>query len=189
MYIRQASLKDSKAISAYLLLAMEEIVYKFIGEIDHEKAKQFLHHFIELENNQYSYQNCWVVEVNNQIIAAVNLYDGEELVQLRAPIIEYIKTNYNTDFNPENETQAGEYYIDTLGVDPKHQGKGIGAALLQFLINDYVDQQQKILGLLVEEDNLQARKLYLKLGFKPIGYKTLMGKPMQHLQLKRHSNT
>ena len=109
MIIRKAILEDSKWIANYLLLAMEDIVYEFIGEKNNKKAKDFLLYFVERENNQYSYQNCWVVEENNEIIAAVNVYDGGKLNELRKPIAEYINTELSKNFNPEDETQTGEY--------------------------------------------------------------------------------
>lgn len=184
MIIRKATINDSKDIATYLLLAMEDIVYKFIGEENYNKAKEFLLHFIEKENNQYSYQNCYVVEEDNEIVAAVNIYDGAKLHLLREPIAQYVRTHYNKNFNPEDETQKGEFYIDTLGVSPKCQGKGIGSKLLQFLIDEYVTKKHKTLGLLVDEVNPNAKKLYLKLGFKSVGVKTLVGKRLEHLQIK-----
>ncbi|AYN04011.1 MULTISPECIES: GNAT family N-acetyltransferase [unclassified Flavobacterium] len=184
MIIRKATINDSNDIVTYLLLAMEDIVYKFIGKEDYNKAKDFLLHFVEKENNQYSYKNCFVVEDDNEIVAAVNIYDGAKLHLLREPIAQYVRTHYNKNFNPEDETQKGEIYIDTLGVNPKCQGKGIGSKLLQFLIDEYVTKKHKTLGLLVDEGNPNAKKLYLKLGFKPVGVKTLVGKRLEHLQIK-----
>ncbi|OXA97187.1 GNAT family N-acetyltransferase [Flavobacterium oncorhynchi] len=183
MIIRKAVISDSKYIAPILLLAMEDIIYKFICKDDYNSALEFLQHFVETENNQYSYQNCYVAEADNEIIGAVNLYDGADLQKLRNPIIEYVRNNYNPDFDPEDETQAGEYYIDSLGINPKHQGKGIGSAILQFLIDKYVHKNKETLGLLVEEDNPNAKKLYLKLGFKPVGHKTLVKKNLEHLQI------
>ncbi|HUH29338.1 GNAT family N-acetyltransferase [Gelidibacter sp.] len=182
--IRKAKREDSAAIATYLLLAMEDIVCEFIGQKDANKAKDFLIHFIQQEHNQYSYQNCFVAEDNHHIIAAVNIYDGSRLKELRVPISLYIEENFKTEFNPEDETKPGEFYIDSLGVNPNQQGKGIGATILEFLINYYVTQKGHTIGLLVDEENPGAKKLYLKLGFKPVGQKILVGKRMQHLQIK-----
>lgn len=187
MIIRQATISDSKQIASCLLLAMEDIVYHFIGEKNHNKALAFFQHFTERENNQYSYQNCWVAEEEGEIVAAVNLYNGEKLRELREPVIHYVRTLFNSDFNPEDETQSGEYYIDTFAVNQYKQGKGIGTKMLRFIIEKYVIQNHQTLGLLVEEDNLPAKKLYYKLGFKPMGEKTLVGKIMEHLQIKGNS--
>ncbi|MDD2284409.1 MAG: GNAT family N-acetyltransferase [Paludibacter sp.] len=183
MQIRKATINDSNAIATYLLLAMEDIVYKFLSRNNYQQALEFMLYFVRRENNQYSYQNCWIAEEEGKIIAAVDLYDGSRLWELREPVIRYVREHYNKDFNPEDETQPGEYYIDTLGVHPNMQGKGIGSGLLQFLIEEYVIRQKDILGLLVDEENLNAKKLYLRLGFKPVGRKFLAGKPMEHLQI------
>ncbi|MEN0009776.1 GNAT family N-acetyltransferase [Flavobacterium nitrogenifigens] len=184
MNIRKAEKSDSKYIAPILLLAMEDIIYKFIAKENYASAKDFLQYFVESENNQYSYQNCFVAEENNEIIGAVNIYNGADIEALRAPIVEYVRKHHNPEFDPELETRAGEYYIDSLGVNPKHQGKGIGSQLLQFLIDKYVHKNKEVLGLLVEEDNPSAKKLYLKLGFKVVGNKTLVKKNLEHLQIK-----
>lgn len=183
MIIRKATLKDAKAIAAAMLLAMEELVYKFIGEDDPAKAETFLLDLAGMENNQYSYRNCWVVETDGEVVAAAVLYDGAKLAELRAPVAQYIQSKFNKAFDVENETQAGEYYIDCIGVSPGQQGKGIGSKLLQFLIDEYVNKQQQTLGLLVDITNPNAKKLYLKLGFKVVGEKTLAGKRLEHLQI------
>lgn len=184
MIIRKAKISDSKEIAPILLLAMEDIIYKFIKKEDYASAKDFLEYFIGKDNNQYSYQNCFVAEENNEIIGAVNIYNGSDLEGLRNPIIEYVRKNFNPEFDPELETRAGEFYIDSLGVNPKFQGKGIGSKILRFLIDEYITKNNQTLGLLVEEDNPSAKKLYLNLGFKIVGEKTLVGKKLEHLQIR-----
>lgn len=183
MTIRKATIEDSEFIAALLLLAMEEIIYNFIGLKDHKTAYYFLLHFVESEKNQYSYQNCFVAEENDEIAGAVLIYNGGELKVLRQPVLDYVRLNFNPDFDPEDETQRGEFYIDALGVSPKHQGKGIGSQLLLFLIDEFVNKEKETLGLLVEEGNAGAKKLYEKLGFKVVGTQTLVGKKLKHLQM------
>jgi ribosomal protein S18 acetylase RimI-like enzyme len=184
MVIRKATTTDSPIIANYLLLAMEDIVYRFIGEEDHKKARAFLLYFVEKENNQYSYQNCFVAEQADEILGAVNVYDGARLDALRKPVIEYIKTQFSHDVTIVDETQLGEYYIDSIGVNPNQRGKDIGSKLLGYLIDEYVVKNKQTLGLLVDQDNPSAKKLYLKLGFKPCSKKVVVGKRFDHLQLK-----
>jgi ribosomal protein S18 acetylase RimI-like enzyme len=183
-FVRKAKLEDAELIATYLLLAMEEIVYKFIGVEDLEKASAFLLHFVKKEDNQYSYQNCWVVEDELKVVAAINVYDGANLMTLRKPIVEYLSAVFKMDFNYGNETQAGEYYIDSFGVNPNQQGKGFGTKLLKFVIQAYFQEHNRPLGLLVDKDNPIAKSLYFKLGFKIVGVKVLFGKVMEHLQIK-----
>jgi ribosomal protein S18 acetylase RimI-like enzyme len=183
-FVRKATLNDAETIAALLFLAMEDIVYKFIGKEDREKGLEFMLHFVGKGNNQYSYQNCWVVEEDTKVMAAINLYDGARLSELRQPIIEYLRNKFNKNFNPEDETQEGECYIDSLGVDPNQQDKGFGTKLLRFVIDEYVSTGGQTLGLLVDEGNPKAKRLYLKLGFINAGKKVIFGKNMEHLQHK-----
>ena len=184
MLIRKATLQDATAIADYVLLAMEDILYEFIKEKNRDKAKTILLQFIKQPKNQYSYENCWVIEENQKVLGAALVYDGARLHELRTPFLKEIRAKYNPEFAPEDETEAGEYYIDCLGVHPDYQGKGLGSSLLHFLIETFVMQQNKTLGLLVEKENPGAQKLYLKLGFQIKGEKRLAGKLLNHLQIK-----
>jgi ribosomal protein S18 acetylase RimI-like enzyme len=188
MIIRRAELKDAKKIAEYLLLAMEEIVYEFIDQRSNEKALAFMNWCVENENTQYSYQNAWVAEDENQIIGAVVIYDGAELHFLRKNVENYIKTVTIKPFKPEDETQEGEYYIDSFGVSKEHQGKGVGSKMLSHLIQEYSLTQGLTLGLLVEKDNPAAKRLYERLGFKKVGEKMLVGKQMEHMQISAQNS-
>jgi ribosomal protein S18 acetylase RimI-like enzyme len=183
MIIRKATKADCEHISSCLMLAMEEIFYNFTGQNNYKVTRDLMLHFVMTENNQYSYQNCLVAELEGKVIAAVNCYDGADLIRLRQPVMDYIRANFNPNFNPENETQEGEIYIDSLGVDPRWQGKGIASKLLKHIIEQQVEANGKTLGLIVEAGNENARSLYLKLGFTYAGMKPLAGKEFDHLQI------
>src|SRR6187401_2209664 len=102
--VRKATLNDAEVVATYLFLAMEDIVYTFIGEVNRQKAEAFMMHFAKRDSNQYSYQNCWVAEDDVKVVAAINVYDGTRLTELRQPIIDHIKKKFNQEFNPEDET-------------------------------------------------------------------------------------
>lgn len=183
LMIRKAEINDAEAIANLLFLAMEDILYAFIQERNKGKALVFLNQFTAASNNQYSFENCYVGLIDEQIVACACLYDGALLHQLRQPIKNYIEANYQANFNPEDETQTGEIYLDCLGVDPNQQGKGLGSKMIHFLIDEIVVKKYNTLGLLVDEDNPHAKKLYLNLGFKSVGYQSFVGKRLEHLQI------
>lgn len=183
MLIRKATPNDSTPITAAILLAMDDIIYRFIGDNTTDRAFHFVEDLVREKGNQYSYENCWVAESENEVVGAAVVYDGARLQELRESVAARLMELFNREFNPEDETQAGEFYIDCVGVDPAQQGKGIGTGLFQFLINSYVIQQRKTLGLLVDTTNPKAKELYLKLGFEIVGTKKLVGKDMLHLQI------
>lgn len=184
MQIRKGKVEENEAIAKHLLLAMEDIAYLFIGDRNYDKALHFMKTLVGQQGNQYSYDNNWVVLEDDEIVATALVYPGDALAALRAPVAHLLKTEYQVAFNPEDETQAGEYYIDCIGVSPSQQGKGIGSQVLQFLIANYVEQEGKVLGLLVDEDNPKAKRLYDRLGFEVVGEKTLLGKRLEHMQVK-----
>jgi ribosomal protein S18 acetylase RimI-like enzyme len=184
MSIRKATSADSRQIAKLFLLAMNTLVYRFIGEADDEKAIDFLVHFIQQKENQYSYQNCFVAIEDHQIEGVINSYDGALLQPLRQPILDFIHQHYNSEFILEDETQAGEIYIDVVSVSPSKQGKGIGSQLLRNVIEEFCIKDKKTIGLLVDKKNPNAKRLYLQLGFEKVGEKKLSGHEMEHLQLK-----
>ncbi|WP_126973126.1 GNAT family N-acetyltransferase [Gynurincola endophyticus] len=182
MKFRRAEMKDAGMLAEFMLLAMKDIVYKFIGKEDDKEALRFMTHFTAQENNQYSFNNCWVVELSGDPVAVANVYNGADLISLRQPVLNYIAANYTELSSLEEETTAGEYYLDTIAVSPKAQGKGVGSKLLQSLISHFVAEKQAVLGLLVDDDNPNARKLYEKMGFQFVQAKKLVGKSLAHLQ-------
>jgi len=184
MHIRKATPKDAVAIAEFLFLAMEDITYHFIGRKNAQDAKDLLALLAGQPGNQYSYENTWIAELEGSIVGAICIYDGARLFELREPVAHVVRETFKSDFNPEDETQAGEYYLDCIGVDPNMQGKGIGSGLLQFVIDLYVHQKEQTIGLLVDKENPGAKKLYLNKGFKVVGEKTFGGREMEHLQIR-----
>lgn len=59
--------------------------------------------------------------------------------------------------------------IETLNVDPVHQGKGIGKKLLNAAEIEMISNNIKKIRLEVSTGNQRAIKLYEKLGFRKIG--------------------
>lgn len=185
MNIRKANFEDSDAVASLVMLASGDVIYKFIGEEHYEKGKDFLLRFVKTENNQYSFQNCYVAVEEEEIVAAALIYDGGKLEQLRKPVLDYVHQKFDSSLKVEDETQAGEFYLDSLGVAPNQQGKGLGSTLLSFLIDEIVIKNGKLLGLLVDKTNPNAKKLYMKLGFVYVEDRELLGFSLEHLQLKK----
>lgn len=180
--IREAVLEDASDIAPLIALAMHDIIFRFIGESSETRALELLQKLVARDDNQYSYKNCWVAEIEGKIVGAACIYDGAKLEILRAPVAKEIHKMFGVIFNPEDETQDGEYYIDTIAVSEYFHGQGIGTVILKSLIEEYCNNRGQTLGLLVDKENTQAKRLYLKLGFQIKSEKILTGKLMDHLQ-------
>ncbi len=180
--IRKAKSEEAEALATLMLHAMQDIVFYFIGERDTQKAHAFLTSLIRKRDNQYSYENIIVAEEEGVLLGQLCCYPGAAILQLRAPVLDLISNEYGHDINPDIETQAGEIYLDSLAVSPLARGKGIGKMLLLYAIDLYCKRQDGILGLLVDQENPRAKKLYLQIGFREVDQKNIFGKEMLHLQ-------
>lgn len=182
--IRKATPQDAILLAPILLLAMEDIVYYLIGQKDKAKAIDFLIDCIAQKDNQYSYQHIWIAEMNGDILGQACLYDGANLHTLRAPVLDYIRREYQYSPIVFDETVAGEIYLDTIAVAPDAQGMGIGQLLLRHIIDFYVHDQKATVGLLVDQENPKAKSLYVRTGFSKVSEKSIFGKRLDHLQIK-----
>ncbi|WP_316524012.1 ribosomal protein S18-alanine N-acetyltransferase [Kitasatospora brasiliensis] len=64
---------------------------------------------------------------------------------------------------------AGEGDVQTIAVDERHQGAGLGTALLTDLIREAARRECAELLLEVRVDNPRAQRLYERHGFEPVG--------------------
>lgn len=178
--IRPAQPDDAPYVAPLLVLAMGHIAGIFARSTHYEDAIPFFHSFFETADNQYSYVNTLVYETGEGIIGSITGYDGAHLHALRQPVLDKLR-EAQPDFTPTDETEPGEYYIDCVNVHPAHQGKGIG----KMLINVFCDQVASLgygrVGLIVDQVNPAARRLYENLGFKVVGEKDFMGHRYFHM--------
>lgn len=182
MIIRPALPSDAPQLAKLINMAMLEITYQFIGKEDAEEADLFMESLVRQKGNQYSYENIFVLQERDDILGQICIYDGARCTELRQKVWAKIKADYGRDYFAEKETEAGEMYLDTFAVLPSTRGRGLGKQLLNFAIVHFVEKQNKTLGLLVDKDNPNAKKLYLNMGFKVIEDKFIFGKEMEHMQ-------
>lgn len=181
--IRPATAADAKNIAPLLIQAMGKLADRFSNNAPFNEQLALFEQFVRLPDNQYSFENTLVYEANSIILGMSNGYDGGRLQVLRYSFLEYIKTRFAVIFKPiEDETEAGEFYLDCVSVAGAAQGRGLGTELLQVMLERGKRLCFPKAGLLVDADNLQAKKLYLKLGFEIIKPKTFMGGSYFHMQ-------
>jgi ribosomal protein S18 acetylase RimI-like enzyme len=181
--IRPATPKDFKQVAPLIVQAMEDLACTFANTKDSKLALPLFEYFFQQPANQYSYAHTLVYEENGEIAGSVTAYDGSLLPAYRTPFLNYIAETYNAkDLVIENETMVGEIYIDTISVYPTHQGRGIGRKLLNAIISKSRSEGHKKIGLLVDVENPNAKKLYMALGFVAVGKKQLGDGIYEHLQ-------
>ena len=174
--IRKAKVEDAPMIARVVCMALG-------GDESHPMYPVFLE-LAGCDYAQYSYRNVMVAEVAGCFVGAVVGYDGGKLKELRAPIFALIQKHLGKTLEIEDETAAGEFYLDSIAVLPAYRGCGIGRRLLEQRIQQAFNEGYDTIGLLVDKENPRAEALYSSLGFERINPTTFLGHPMWHLQVK-----
>ena len=177
--IRAAVIDDAKLIAVAICMA-----------IGYDRTHPLYPVFLELaarEKAQYSYHNTLIAEVDGVAAGAIVGYDGAQLKELREPIFELLERHLDSPPKIEDETEAGEFYLDSLGVLPRFRGLGVGRRLLTTMRDKAFAAGHERVGLLVDFDNPRAEQLYTSLGFSRVGEKMFLGHRMWHLQVDPHT--
>lgn len=183
--IRPATEADAALIAQVVAMAIgnEEGVRHYCGE----QYLDVLADIASQSDTQYSWQQTLVAEVDGEAVGAVVGYDGGELSRLREGTYGVIRKTI-ADAQPIiDETEAGEYYLDSVGVLPHFQGRGIGRVLVAAFCSKVFAEGHQRVGLIVDMENPRAETLYASLGFRRVGTKPFFGHHMWHLQLKNQA--
>ncbi|WP_293313049.1 GNAT family N-acetyltransferase [Pedobacter sp. UBA5917] len=180
--IRPAKPADAPEVVPLIIQAMGRLANKLTNVEDEEIIKEIFIHFFKEAGNQYSYENTLVFEENGKILGSINAYDGAKILALRKPFLNYLEKHYGANNNNQGtETQSGEFYLDSISVDPKAQGRGIGKQLIRAGINWGKTLGHVTIALLVEQDNEGAFKLYQNMDFVTQNEKEFMGGTYHHM--------
>jgi len=189
MNIIPASAEQAESIASLIMMAMNhECCQNFAGpQHTLEDFHRMMTALVRRDDSQYSYRNAMVAlddttSDNKPVVAGVIVgYDGADLHRLREAFLQAAKEFLDQDFRGmDDETQAGEYYIDSLAVDTRYRHQGLATLLLRKLI-DQKGRKQPV-GLLVDKGNPGAERLYRRLGFGYVNDTTWGGHEMRHLQ-------
>ena len=140
------------------------------------------------EDTQYSWQNGLIAEVDGLVAGAVVGYDGARLGVLREGTFAVLRELLGRTPTIVDETEVGEYYLDSVAVLPEFRGLGVGRELVAAFCEKAFSEGHERVGLIVDFDNPQAEKLYTSLGFRRINSRPFFTHQMWHLQLQRTTN-
>ena len=170
---------DATMIARVVAMAIgdEQALYDYCGE----DYLAVLTSVAQADATQYSWHYALVAEVDGSVAGVVVGYDGAMLEELRAGTFAIIREHIGRVPTIPNETEAGEYYLDSVGVVPEYRGRGVGRALVAALCEKAFDEGYECVGLIVDSDNAQAERLYTSLGFNRVGTRLFFGHQMWHL--------
>ena len=184
MIITQAQRSEAALIARLIMLAMNHECCQNLAGPDRslDDFHRLMTQLVELEESQYSYRNTLVARSDEGALMGICVgYRGDRLHTLRRAFIDGARRELQRDHSHmADETQAGEYYIDSLAVLPDYRHRGVASALLRAMIVRAEDEGLPA-ALLVDQGNPQAERLYTSLGFRVTGDATWGGHPMRHM--------
>lgn len=185
--VRTATQADAEIIAQAVAMAIgdEVALRNYCGE----NYLTVLTEIASRPNTQYSWCYALIAEVDGAIAGAVVGYDGAMLRELREGTFAIVRQHTGRVPAIADETQAGEYYLDSVGVLPKFRGREVGRRLIAAFCDKVFSERGQCVGLIVDFDNPQAEKLYSSLGFRRVGQRLFFGHQMWHLQLHRTPNS
>ncbi len=180
--IRSARVEDAATIARAVAMAIgdKEALRAYCGD----DYMAVLTQIAATKGTQYSWQYALVAEVDGTAAGAVVGYDGDDLQSLREGTFAIVRQLTGRVPNIANETEGGEYYLDSVGVLPEFRGLNVGRTLVREFCNKVFATQHNCVGLIVDSNNPQAEKLYTSLGFERVGTRLFFGHRMWHLQLR-----
>lgn len=174
---------DAPVVATLIMEAMNHECCQWFAGPEHTLADfhRLMTRLVEADHSQYSYRNTLVCREGDEVIGIAVSYDGAHLHALRKAFVQEAKAAFGRDFSTmDDETSAGELYLDSLCVATSHRGRGIAKTLLRATI-DRGRQLALPTGLLVDKGNPGAERLYQSVGFQYQNDSTWGGHAMRHL--------
>jgi len=187
--IRPAVPGDAPRAVPLILQAIGSIAFVLTGTNNREDADRILDGFFRRKDNRVSYQNTLVmedlenvVERSREVVGVALIYDGSIARALDGPLEKAaVQTSGLSDYRIPTEAELSEFYLDTISVDPKCQGRGFGRDLIEASCEQARRLGRDRIGLLVDIENSGAKRLYERLDFRTKGRKQIAGYEYFHM--------
>ena len=184
---------------------MGSIAFVLTGTNDRKEVGLILDQFFRQRGNRVSYENALVleesketpdqignnrtegfrqasVERSREVVGVALIYDGSIARALDEALEKAAARKSGlSDYRIPTEAEPSEFYLDTVSVDPKCQGRGFGRDLIKASCTRARKLGRNRIGLLVDTANLGAKRLYERLEFRVEGRKQIAGYEYFHM--------
>ena len=177
--IRTPSVQDSKDCAALIYMSGPNL-FNFMTCLSQHDLYTFFQHFFDKPNNPYSQNNIWVEESKGEIRGLILCYAIKDTIEMSRNMqknfkeffkqMGFCKVIHMMSRMPFNlylpKMKKDEYFVSTLSVFERFQGRGIGRKLLQHAESLAREKGFKKLSICVETSNPRARRIYDEFGFR-----------------------
>lgn len=157
MTIRKATEEDAGYVAKTVLAALDMDT----SDLEWVKAS------CSDPKSMYSWNKALIAEDDGKPIGCIISYRGDDYLAIR----EYTWSRLWEGVDPEVisksaiETYPGEYYLDSLAIEPAYRGKGLGKKLMQAAMEHGMELGYSRFALLVAVDKPRLKEYYASLGF------------------------
>lgn len=183
--IRFAKKEDGPEIAPLILVILKDMELPFVQTFGEQKTIEVLIDAIADPNYRYSYTRGIVEEIDGKVAGIAFGYTDEEEPVIDLPLADILEKHglpRDQYLFIDKETLPNEWYLDTISVSEKFRGKGIGSKLLEALPMLAEKANRATIGLSVDQQNPQAKKLYERHGFKVVEEMKISGHQYEHMQ-------
>lgn len=165
--IRPATLDDCQFVARCVCMALQHDLP--------DEEQQGVAAICAREDVLYSYKHALIGWLDDEPVGLCLAYDGDGYHEIRVrtfAAFAALHPDQEDDMdlaNAEDETEAGEYYIDSLAVLPAYRRRGYARLLMQAQIAWGQRLGHTRFTLLVDPENPDAQSLYRQLGFEHEG--------------------
>ncbi len=176
MDIRKATIEDSAAIARNVMAAMG---YDVFSETVDDGIRVMMDGMAEIcarEDTLYSWRNTLVACVEGEFAGSLTSYDGGDYLRMREVTFGLAHEKFGwTPPMMDDETRAGEWYLDSLAVLPAFRRRGLAQLLVSqmFEVAEALGFAKVSLIVLASSDRLIAH--YESFGFRPDGHLDCFG--------------
>ena len=193
MKILHANPSHAADIARLIISAMTDDCCQFLVGPGHtlEDFHNTMLRLVLMDDSQYSWRNAFVAvdeeatEGNVEyapVAGAIVGYNGADLHRLRRRFQEEALRQLQMDYSQmDDETEAGEFYLDSLAIYPEYRRRGIARQLLQ-RASEHAASLNLPAALLVDKGNPNAERLYRSVGFEYCNDAMWGGHEMRHLR-------
>ena len=184
--IQEATEAQASDIAKLIMMAMTDDCCLHFCDEGHglDDFRRMMTSLVERTDTQYSYRNTLVAMEGQKVTGIAVSYDGGRLHQLRQAFIQAARKYIGKDHSGmDDETRAGELYLDSLAVLPEYRRQGIAQRLLKATKEKADAMGLPCVGLLVDQGNPAGEALYASAGFRYANDSHWGGHPMKHLVL------
>lgn len=188
--IRFATKEDGRAIAPLILVILKDMELPLLAVIPEATILDVLAEAVAEPTYRFGYKRGLVYEEQGQIASVAFGYPNEAEPMVDEPLKQVLRNHQLDDeiqFFVDPETLNNEWYLDSISVDERFRGLGIGSKLLDALPAIAERDGKSVIGLNVDKANPNAKKLYARKGFTDVAEMMISGHLYDHMQ-KRISN-